>query len=213
MPVKVSAPAGASAGDGANARMRPRRVRHDRVELGVVHQHEGRGRAAREMGGVHGAQVDRVVNVRVDHEKGAVVPEIAQVADGPARAEQPRFVAGVHGDPEAAGAHEGLHLRVQVVGVDHHGLAAGGLQLVDVVGQQRPARQGEEGFGGEAGVGQQARSQAGGQDQRPHGSSGLPGGDARQRRARRMTAANASIVLRSCAPRIPCARKSSRAFS
>ena len=105
-------------------------------------------------------KVDIGQDIAVDHQKRACVPEIGEILNGPAGAQDSGFKARPNRDRVLLGFDKSLDPGMQVMGVDHHGLTAAIDQLADQALQQGAPVDGEKRLGGVVAVWPEARSES-----------------------------------------------------
>ncbi len=108
---------------------------------------------------IDGSQVHVRDDIPVDDHESVFFPEVPNIVNRSAGAENPVLMAGLDGNGVALLGKKGLDLMMQVMGIDHDGPAPGLNQALDNSVQQRLSVYGKQGLGNAPGMRKQTRAQ------------------------------------------------------
>ena len=124
-------------------------------------QNHGYGMGMPAVKAVNFVKVDIGSDIPVNDHKGAIIPEILDIFDGASGSQYVRFKTALNGNRIAAARNPCFDLMMQVMGIEHDGLASCPNQTLDGPVKKRYPADGKEGLGNPPGVRKQARSQSG----------------------------------------------------
>ena len=108
---------------------------------------------------INGFQIHVRYNIPVDDHERVFVPEVPDIMNRAARAQNPGLITGLNGNGIALLCKKCLDAVMQVMGVDHDGPALGLNQALNGSVQQRFSVYGEQGLGNAPGMRKQTRAQ------------------------------------------------------
>ncbi len=130
-----------------------------RVDFRKVANHQRDRMAVLLMKVINGLQIDVRYDIPVDDHERVRVPEVADIVNCSARAQNPGFITGLNGDGIALPGQKCLDVLMQMMGIDHNGPAPGPNQALNGSVQQRYAVYGKQGLGNVPGMRKQTCAQ------------------------------------------------------